>query len=134
MNRSGSALIFVSVLMSFVGIIAILCTRSSMLYYGFSIDRIQHVRSQFALHALTEYGIARCIKHKKGWEERFEKWPYPDGPYQGNIKISMPDKDKICHIKASLFQSKVPLCNIHCSLHLHEKEVIIEDWTYHNEE
>ncbi len=133
MNKSGSALIFVSLLMTFVGIIIILFTRSSMLYYGFALERIQYIRSQYALDALAQYGIARCFALKKTsnerWEDRFEKWPPPDGPYQGDIKISI--KDKVYHIDSAIFHHKQLLGRIHCSLHISsEKEALIDDWTY----
>ncbi len=133
MNKSGSALIFVSLLMAFVGIIVILFTRSSMLYYGFAIDRIHHIRSQYALDALAQYGIARCLASKKtstkGWEGQFEKWPPPDGPYQGDIKISI--KDKIYHIDSAIFHNKLLLGKIYCSLQISsEKEALVDDWTY----
>ncbi len=133
MNRSGSALIFVSLLMAFVGIIIILFTRSSMLYYGFSIERIHYIRSQYALDALAQYGIACCLASKKNpseWrEERFEKWPPPDGPYQGDVKISI--KNKIHHIDSAIFHNNQLLGRIHCSLHIsRKKETFIDDWTY----
>ncbi len=133
MNKSGSALIFVSLLMTFVGIIIILFTRSSMLYYGFAIERIHYMRSQYALDALAQYGVACCLAPKKTLnkrrEERFEKWPPPDGPYQGDIKISI--KDKIYHIDSAIFHHQMLLGKIHCSLHISsEKEALIDDWTY----
>jgi hypothetical protein len=133
MNKSGSALIFVSLLMTFVGIIIILFTRSSMLYYGFAIERIHYIRSQYALDALAQYGIACCLAPKKNpnerWDGQFEKWPPPDGPYQGDIKISI--KNKIYYIDAAIFHNKLLLGRIHCSLHISsEKEAFIDDWIY----
>ncbi len=129
MNKKGSALIFVSLLMAFVGIIAILFTRSSMLYYGFAIDRIHHIRSQYALDALAQYGVAQAISSQKASNEKFEKWPFPDGPYQGKLKIV---KAKDCsRIYCELFQCGVSLGKVSCVVHASSgQKGYIDEWSY----
>lgn len=132
-NRTGSALIFVSLLVAFVGIIVMLFARNTTLYYGFTVDRMQYARSQYALEALAQYGIARCIATQKTiekeWEGRFKTWPPPDGPYQGMVKIT--SKDAIYNVNSELLKNDSSLGKIQCVLRVSEKnEAVIQDWTY----
>ncbi len=129
MNKKGSALIFVSLLLSFVSIIAILFTRNAMLYYGFAVDRIHHVRSQHALDALTYYGMSRSLSLENDWHARFEKWPPAHGSYQGTVQAVL--KDRKWHIQSELFQNKLSLGKTRCILYVSEKkETRVEGWSY----
>lgn len=133
MHNRGSSLIFVSLVMAFAGIILILCTRNSLLYYGFTIERMHHLRSRYALEALAQYGIAYCIASKKTAEKehikKFKQWPPPAGPYQGQIKIS--GKNNPYFVNSTIFYQKEQLGKVSCSVHIvSEQEVFIDNWSY----
>lgn len=132
-NKDGSALIFVSILVAFVGIIVMLFARSSTLYYAFTVDRMQHVRSQLALEALTHYGIARCIAKEKPiekeWSQTMQSWPVPHGPYQG--KLSLLKKNSCFHIRSELLKNDIIISKMECIVRPDgQNEAIIEKWSY----
>ncbi len=132
-NKDGSALIFVSILVAFVGIIVMLFTRSSTLYYTFTIDRMQHARSQFALEALTHYGVARCIAKekplKKKWSKALQSWPMPNGPYQGNLSVLK--KNSCFHIRSELLKSNKTMGKIECIVRTDgQNGAIVEKWAH----
>ena len=132
-NKDGSALIFVSILVAFVGIIVMLFARSSTLYYAFTVDRMQHVRSQLALEALTHYGIARCIAQEKPiqkeWSQKVGSWPVPNGPYQGNLSIL---KENSCfHIRSELLKNHKTMSKMESIVRPDgQNGAIIEKWAH----
>ena len=135
MNKKGSALVFVSLVMAFVGVIAILFTRSALLHYGCAIDRIHYLRSQYALEALAEYGIAHTLSLKKNstkeWQEEFSCWPPLDGPYRASVKANIKKKTYLIH--AEVFQKDSSCGTISCKLRMPEKgKPIVESWSYSN--
>ncbi|HLE76444.1 MAG TPA: hypothetical protein VI521_01585 [Candidatus Babeliales bacterium] len=129
-NKSGSALIFVSLLVAFVGIIVMLFARSSSLYYAFSVDRMQHARAQYALEALAQYGIACALASSKQseaeWNTQLQGWPVPNGPYQGIVTVDV--KNKTYSITAELFKGTVSCGKIQCAVDVSDKNAIIQEW------
>jgi hypothetical protein len=129
MNKNGSALIFVSFIMAFVGIIAILFTRSTILYYGYAVERIQHIRAQYALDALGKYGIARALTGKKKSPINLNVWPPLDGPYRALLQLHS-DKNQIHIIGKLLFDNK-KIGTVECDVDtLENGEKIVRNWTY----
>jgi hypothetical protein len=132
-NKPGSALIFVSILVAFVGIIVMLFARSATLYYAFTIDRMQHTRTQCALEAVAQYGVARCIAKekpiKREWSTQLQAWPVPDGPYQA--KVAILKKDSLYQIKSELIKNNKTVGKIECIVRPEgENGAFIEKWTH----
>lgn len=93
--KKGSALILVFSVVAVIGIITTILVRSTMLYYNFAVDRLQHVRQQLALQALRDYVIAKAEKEafsEPSWHKSFENWPDKKSSFQADLSAKIGDK------------------------------------------
>lgn len=90
-KRSGSVLVLVLILSTFIMVVATVSLRSGTLLYELALDRVVQLKQQRTAQALAYYGIAYC-KTIRGSKPRshtlsFDHWPLSDGIYEGAINI-----------------------------------------------
>ena len=95
-KRSGSAVVLVLILSTFIMVIATVSLRSGTLLYELALDRVAYLKQLRAAQALAFYGIAYCktIRGSKPQSHSlsFDHWPPPNGPYEGEIVIEQTKK------------------------------------------
>lgn len=133
MKKTGSAVLFLCLILAFISLIVTIFLRSSSLFYAFSLERIEQTKQHYALQALARYGVAHCItKHNKQEDEkkketwRFSHWPGLDGKYEGII-IATPKKEGY-YIEAELLFSQKKLGSVSCFLLAREDNFHISEW------
>ncbi len=90
-KRGGSILVMVLIISTFIMVVATVSLRSGTLLYELALDRVTQAEHLRAAQALAYYGIAHCKligeEKRKEYLLSFDRWPPPEGAYEGRIVI-----------------------------------------------
>ena len=129
-KRSGSVLVLVLILSTFIMVVATVSLRSGTLLYELALDRVAQLKQQRTVQALAYYGIAYC-KTIRGSKPRshslsFDHWPLSDGIYEGAINIE--PKGKGYSITATIKKQGEDLSSIQIRIEKKSDGWWIVDW------
>ncbi len=128
MKAQGSGTILVFSLISLIGLLIMLFTKSTALFHTFALERMRYAQNQLALNALMEYAVAICsVKNiENSWSSTLEHWPDEKSTLLGRIEIVHQGQD--FHIVAQLTSHETVLGKVMCCVRHVDGKYTIRDW------